>query len=72
MEIFRKLNWKYPKSEENCGRDVKRLTKIIIMTKIWAQNYKFDNVIIFEPDGISRRIEQRFVHLGEVNTYTKL
>ena len=35
----------------NMGRDDQRLTKIllIIMTTIWAQNRKLDQVITFEP-----------------------
>ena len=45
MQQFRKLNGKYGKINGKCGRDVKRLTKnlviIINMPKIWAQNRKF-------------------------------
>ena len=50
-----------------CARHVKRLTKIILMTKIWAQNRKFDEDITLEPNGILTRSKRRFLHLGEVN-----
>ena len=39
---------------------------------MWDQNRNFDKIITFEPDGISKRVERRFVHLGEVNTQTEL
>ena len=42
------------------------------LTTTWAQNRNFDKVITSKPDGISKRVERRFVHLGEVNTQTKI
>ena len=67
------LNGKYAKIDRNCGRDIKRLAKIIlIMTRIQVQNRKFDKVVTFEAVRISTRSKRGFVHLGEVNTQTKL
>ena len=53
----------------NVGRPNPRLPNLvilIIMTKIWAQNHKFDKVITFEPDGILTRSKRRFVHLARL------
>ena len=54
---------------------MKRLTKIIILililTKIWTENDKFDKVKTFEPEEISTRSKRGFVHLNEVNTIRK-
>ena len=79
--VFRKSGWNQPvsignnpKTEGNCERYVKRLTKILIlilMTKIWTKNRKFDKVTTFEPEEILTRCKRWFVHLGEVNTLTK-